>query len=235
MPHSASITGTRADLRALIDPWAARYSPDREFRRRLVERTILVLTDDPSLLDGPSVDRAIFRVVHHLAISELSLAAPRARRPYLSPRGMQATNVFPKSSSRKEVVMSGVLNGRRYLIVEDEYLVASDILSTLENAGATVLGPVSDVEHALEVLANESFTLDAAVLDINLQGQMVYPAANLLAKRGTPFIFVTGYDCSDMPSEFTHAPCITKPCDDATLVEALAAMASSPGSRVVPS
>lgn len=102
MPHSASITATRADLRALIDPWAARYSPDREFRRRLVERTILVLTDDPSLLDGPSVDRAIFRVVHHLAISELNLAAPRARRPYLSPKGMQATNVFPKSSSRKE-------------------------------------------------------------------------------------------------------------------------------------
>lgn len=130
--------------------------------------------------------------------------------------------------------MSGVLYGRRYLIVEDEYLVASDMLTTLENAGATVLGPVSDVEHALEVLANESFNLDAAVLDINLQGQMVYPAASLLAKRGTPFIFVTGYDCSDMPIEFAQAPCLTKPCDDTTLIEALAGMASVSGSGVAP-
>lgn len=199
MSLSVSIAGSRADLRILIDPWAARYSPDREFRRQLVERTILALTDDPSLLDGPSVDRAIFRVVHRLAVNELKLAALENRRPYLSPKGMQATSGFPKSSRRKGFDMSGLLNGRRYLIVEDEYLVASDMLMTLENAGATVLGPVSDVEHALEVLANESFNLDAAVLDINLQGQMVYPAASLLAKRGTPFIFVTGYDCADMP------------------------------------
>ena len=120
-----------------------------------------------------------------------------------------------------------VLLGRRYLIVEDEYLVASDLLDTLEGAGATVYGPVSDVRHAMEVLAEPSFVLDAAILDINLRGDMVYPVATLLMKRGMPFLFATGYQRSLIPAEFSNAPCLSKPVSDAVLIATLQKLAST--------
>lgn len=48
--------------------------------------------------------------------------------------------------------MSGqALAGRKYLVVEDEYLIASDLLMTLEDEGARVFGPVSDVARAIEL------------------------------------------------------------------------------------
>ncbi|MGA1834720.1 MULTISPECIES: response regulator [Rhizobium] len=118
------------------------------------------------------------------------------------------------------------LSGRTYLVVEDEYLVASDMLTMLESAGAKVFGPISDVQQAMEVLSEPSLELDAAVLDINLHGEMVYPAAALLVLRGTPFIFVTGYDCASMPKEFADAPCLSKPTAEADLVEALSAISA---------
>lgn len=71
--------------------------------------------------------------------------------------------------------------------------VAASLLDILECVGAKVFGPVSDVKRALEILREPSFVLDVAVSDINLNGQLVYPTAALLAERGTPFVFVTGY------------------------------------------
>ncbi|MDP9840404.1 CheY-like chemotaxis protein [Neorhizobium huautlense] len=119
------------------------------------------------------------------------------------------------------------LSGRTYLVVEDEYLVASDMQTMLESAGARVFGPVSDVRQAMEVLSEPSLEIDAAVLDINLHGEMVYPAAALLARRGTPFIFVTGYDCAAMPKEFSAAPCLSKPTVEADLIAALSEISST--------
>jgi DNA-binding response OmpR family regulator len=76
------------------------------------------------------------------------------------------------------------LIGRRLLIVEDEYLVASSLLKALENDGATVFGPVSDLERALEVVEASTFGFDAAILDVNLGGDMVYPVAATLSEQG---------------------------------------------------
>ncbi|MCJ8056919.1 response regulator [Shinella curvata] len=119
------------------------------------------------------------------------------------------------------------LSGRTYLILEDEYLIASDLLIILEGAGAKVYGPISDVRNALEILKGTSLTLDAAVLDINLAGDMVYPIASLLMKRGTPFIFATGYECSPVPEEFKQAPCLSKPTLEADLISALLSVSAA--------
>ncbi|WP_314190624.1 hypothetical protein [Paracoccus yeei] len=44
--------------------------------------------------------------------------------------------------------------------------------------------------------------LDGAILDVNLQGQMVFPVAHLLLERSVPFLFMTGYDQSVIPERF---------------------------------
>lgn len=114
------------------------------------------------------------------------------------------------------------LAGRYYLLVEDEYLVASSLASALEDAGARVLGPVSTVDQAMEITRDPSVAIHGAILDVNLQGEMVYPFAEVLAKRNLPIVFVTGYECSAMPDSFRNVPCLTKPCNEQELIAILA-------------
>lgn len=114
------------------------------------------------------------------------------------------------------------LSGRTYLVVEDEYLVALHLSSELQDAGAHVVGPVSGVKDALDILATSGDTLDAVVLDINLRGAMGYEIADRLVGIGLPFVFVTGYDCNSIPKKFKTVPCLTKPCDDHALLALLA-------------
>jgi len=116
------------------------------------------------------------------------------------------------------------LAGRRFLVVEDEYMIASDLIASLEQAGAAVFGPVSDLERAMEIVG-ANFPLDGAVLDINLHGKMVYPAARLLSEKGVPIVFVTGYECHSIPSSFAEAPCLNKPIDERDLINLLATSA----------
>jgi CheY-like chemotaxis protein len=113
------------------------------------------------------------------------------------------------------------LHGRRLLVVEDEYLVADDFALRLEDAGAIVVGPAASVQDALELVKTEGATLDAAVLDVNLAGELVYPVADELASRGVPFVFATGYDASAITSAYADAPHCEKPLDPALLVRAL--------------
>ena len=102
------------------------------------------------------------------------------------------------------------LRGKLILVVEDEYLLADDLGATLREAGAEVLGPVASVAAAL-ALIGQSDVIDAAVLDVNLSGEMVFAAADALADRGIPFTFATGYDQWALPERFASAPRVEKP------------------------
>lgn len=119
-----------------------------------------------------------------------------------------------------------VLAGRSYLLVEDEYLTASSLVTALEGVGATVLGPVSNLDRAMEISQDPSFSVDGVILDVKLGGDMVYPFADMLVKRHVPFVFLTGYDCRSMPDSFRDAPCLTKPCDELELTRLLMEMQS---------
>ena len=116
---------------------------------------------------------------------------------------------------------SKTLEGASLLVVEDEYLIASDLMISLERAGARVFGPVSEVEQALEIIRGSAL-MNGAILDINLQNEMAYPVAELLRAREIPFVFVTGYECSSMPQEFSDVPCLTKPINEGDLIGLLA-------------
>lgn len=122
-------------------------------------------------------------------------------------------------------IMKSALLGRRYLVVEDEYLIAADLIVMLELAGATALGPVAHVQHAMDVLVKPDLLLDAAVLDIHLMGETVFGAAQILLTRSIPFIFVTGACSATLPEEFSHAPRLEKPFVASDLVKALSTLA----------
>lgn len=101
-------------------------------------------------------------------------------------------------------------SGRRVLVVEDEYLAAEDLRQELESMGLEVLGPVASVGRAL-ILLETSLAPDAAILDINLGEETVYPLADRLQEQGIPFIFATGYDERAIPAAYAQVPRCEKP------------------------
>ena len=91
------------------------------------------------------------------------------------------------------------LTGKRVLVVEDEYLIALEVENALLDAGCVVVGPFASVRDALDALKVEK--VDAALLDVNVGIEMVFPVAHLLEKAGTPFLFVTGYGQAILPRD----------------------------------
>jgi CheY-like chemotaxis protein len=101
-------------------------------------------------------------------------------------------------------------DGMKILLVEDEYVIASDLSRILSNLGAEILGPAPTIAAAEKLLAAGAQP-DAAILDINVRGVLVYPIAEILVTRGVPFAFVTGYSYDIVPAEFASAPHCEKP------------------------
>lgn len=114
------------------------------------------------------------------------------------------------------------LAGRRILLVEDEYIVAFDLADALTELGAAIVGPTGSVAGALGLIARDP-SIDSAVLDINLNGERVYPVAEALAARGVPFVFTSGYDIHVIPARFAGEPRCEKPVDRRLLLRLLLA------------
>jgi DNA-binding response OmpR family regulator len=113
--------------------------------------------------------------------------------------------------------MTASLEGVRVLLVEDEYLVASLIEEILEIAGCIVTGPIPRLAQAVDAADREA--CDAAVLDVNLAGERIYPVADILSRRNIPFVFVTGYGV--LPGEYANRPRLCKPFKMADLIDTL--------------
>lgn len=101
------------------------------------------------------------------------------------------------------------LASRRILLAEDDYFVMEDLRFGLRRLGATVVGPAPSVADALALVAGGG--IDAAVLDVNLRGEHVYPVADALAARGIPFLFATGYSDDMIDARYGRAPVCEKP------------------------
>lgn len=100
--------------------------------------------------------------------------------------------------------------GERILVVEDDYFIVSDIVQGLEAAGAEVIGPVPSVQLAMQkVLATPG--IHAALLDINLQGDKVFPLADMLQERRIPIVFASAYDRSSIPPRHAGSKLLAKP------------------------
>jgi CheY-like chemotaxis protein len=112
--------------------------------------------------------------------------------------------------------------GLKVLIVEDEAIVSFLVEDMLRDLGFAVVWHATSVEEALTILGDRR--PDAAVLDVNLAGEMVFPVATHLATSRIPFIFATGYGRKGIPDAWNETPVIQKPFDIETLARGLGAV-----------
>ena len=127
------------------------------------------------------------------------------------PRGERLAAAPAASELRPASVPVRPVAARRVMIVEDEALVALVLADHLTEFGLSVVGPCASVAEA--TAAVEANDLDAAILDVNLGKELVYPVAELLAQRGVPFVFVTGYGPESIDTRFAHAAVLEKPVE----------------------
>jgi DNA-binding NtrC family response regulator len=116
--------------------------------------------------------------------------------------------------------MNSPFSDRRILLVEDEIFVAWLLEDMLADLGCAVVGPASSVNQALAMIDAEA--IDAAVLDVNLNGQMSYPIADALAAHNVPFVISTGYDKDTLPDDYRACPVLQKPIQRSELSDTLA-------------
>ena len=114
------------------------------------------------------------------------------------------------------------MQSRRVLLVEDEMMVAGMVQRMLTDLGYAVVGPATTVDEAMEMIGGGG--IDAAVLDINLDGEMSYPVADELIGRGIPFVFSTGYGGGDLPDAYQGSHVLKKPFRRSGLGDALAGL-----------
>ena len=115
------------------------------------------------------------------------------------------------------------LSGLRVLVVEDELAIAMLLEMALEDQHCTIVGPYGRLGEALSAARTES--VDIALLDINLAGEMVFPAADALAERHVPFLLLSGYGDTRLPSDRRHWPVCQKPFRLDDLISRLARLA----------
>jgi CheY-like chemotaxis protein len=126
---------------------------------------------------------------------------------------------MPDRSSYTDLLRR-LLTGKRVLVVEDEHLVALMLKGMLTTFNATVVGPAGGAAEARR-LANEA-EIDVAILDINLNGELIYDVADVLRRRGAAIIFATGYAGLDArPERFADVPVAIKPYDLSQLSQAI--------------
>jgi CRP-like cAMP-binding protein len=112
------------------------------------------------------------------------------------------------------------LSGKSVLIVEDDYFAAAELATRLSATGVRIVGPAPNVDTALETIASTT-DLACAVLDINLDGTMVFPVADELDRLGVPFVFATGYEPEIVPPRHSDKIVMRKPLEDDAVTSAL--------------
>jgi CheY-like chemotaxis protein len=111
------------------------------------------------------------------------------------------------------------LKDKHVLIVEDQYLIATDLSSALAGLGGVIVGPVASSAAARAEMARTR--IDLAFLDINLNHEMVFPLADELELRGIPFIFATGHNTAIVPERFKSKLRLEKPFTSLSVQEAV--------------
>jgi CheY-like chemotaxis protein len=120
--------------------------------------------------------------------------------------------------------MSGELSGRRILIVEDSPVLAPFTADVLKELGCAVVGPAPNMAVAREMVDGGGF--DAALMDIHIRGERVFPLCEALAAKGVPFVLTSGYADWTMPEKWDERPRLQKPYTIEQVEEALSALFS---------
>jgi len=111
---------------------------------------------------------------------------------------------------------------RRILIVEDESIIAEELEESFAEIGAVVVGPVPSIDRALELIAATP-RIDAALIDVSLDGELAYPVIDALEARNVPFVLMSGYEDHVLRSRYPRARNCQKPYEFADIKRALVA------------
>lgn len=117
----------------------------------------------------------------------------------------------------------------RVLVVEDDEMVAMVLAEMLEEAGMAPLGPIRSVASAIACIEDDATGIEAALLDVNLGGELSYAVADRLEARGIGFIFTSGYGPGDILPAYRRHPCCSKPFNEAKLSAMLNSVLARPG------
>jgi DNA-binding response OmpR family regulator len=108
---------------------------------------------------------------------------------------------------------------RSILLVEDEPLLAMDVEAILRGVGFDVAGPATTTAEAFRLILAD--TPDAALLDLNLGTEMVFPLLDHLDEKKIPFLILSGHSQQMVPPRHRRRPFLQKPCDPAVLLRAV--------------
>lgn len=109
----------------------------------------------------------------------------------------------------------------RILVVEDEMTIAFTVEDMLTDLGHEVVGVAMRLPHALQLAA--STDINFAILDVNLDGHMSFPVADVLRERGVPYLFATGYGSPGIDPAYVNNNVIKKPYLRGDLQQAIVA------------
>ena len=229
---------------ALSDPrgklsikWMVRTNSERELLLQWQERDGLAVTVPQRRGFGTSLieksleahgGAASIRYEGEGLTCDITLTLPQSEQ--------SATGSYKKLGTAKmdlnqaRLVEKASVVGKRILVVDDEPLIAMDIVSSLEDEGCVVVGPAATLEKALALI--DTTEIDAAMLDANLGGKPVDALAAALVRRNIPFAFVSGYGREGLPEAFRQAMLIRKPFQHQRLIEAVQQMVQEQGTVV---
>jgi CheY-like chemotaxis protein len=106
-------------------------------------------------------------------------------------------------------------SGVSIFLVEDEVMIRMMVADMLGELGYSIAAEAGDIGEAIKLA--QSIEFDLAILDVNVNGKVISPVAELIAARNRPFIFATGYGSSGLPAEYRDRPALQKPFQLETL------------------
>jgi len=143
--------------------------------------------------------------------------AKRSRRLFhtLTLRRLALFAIFG-SGTGKDIIMSETRPpGASVFLVEDEVMIRMMVADMLEELGFSVAAEAGEINEAIRLAQCTDF--DLAILDVNVNGKVISPVAELIKMRNRPFIFATGYGSSGLPEEYRDRPALQKPFQLETL------------------
>src|ERR1700742_5103552 len=104
-------------------------------------------------------------------------------------------------------------------LVEDEVMIRMMVADMLLELGYSIAAEAGEISEALKLAQSVEF--DLAILDVNVNGKVISPVADLIAARDRPFIFATGYGSSGLTAEYRARTAPQKPFQIETLARTI--------------
>ena len=109
--------------------------------------------------------------------------------------------------------------GGSVFLVEDEVMIRMMVADMLDELGYSVAAEAGEINEAIKLAQSTEF--DIAILDVNVNGKVISPVAELIKARNRPFIFATGYGASGIKAEWSEVPVLQKPFQSSELAAAI--------------